>query len=702
MDSQHDINTEDAVFEVDLGEQSVTQGETESTNENDVQIQDEVASKKQSEKEPKRAGWGNRFSFILSAVGASIGFGNFLRFPYLAFKMGGGAFLIPFFISILIIGDKILLLELSMGQLVQKTAVKAFQTINKRAGGLGTASVLFGSFIVSTYYVVIVGWACVYFVYSFFVPLPWFDGTVKGAENFFYNVVLQRSAHLWDFQGISWRVLIGLAITWVIIFISIWRGVSSIQFVSYITVPLPFVVFVILFIRSLFLPGSWDGIYYYLYPDFSKLWTMEIWLAAIGQVFFSLSIGSGCLIGYASFSKKDQNVTMDAYMISFFDLLFSVVSGFIVFQILGYMAEVQQVPIAEVTKSGFGLAFIAFPQAVATMPLANIFSILIFLTLISLGLSSAIALVECGSAVVHDAFPKVPKVVVAAATCIVGFILGVPYTLSNGYYFLDLVDYFISSYCLVGAGLLECIVFGYLIAEISLIEKLKNVTSTGFRKVLDFAKIILGHSAEDWRHKVEKETSPLQPFWKHVFTIHLDWTISIKYISPIALSLILAYNVVDEFVHPYGFEEHGYSAIVFAFIPIIFASIVIGMAIIPCGTFSWQDVREKISGIKSVKETLEHKFEPKPVPEGISSEELQNMSHRSMRQSKMPPVNTDLPLKSSVEEFDEARNELEGIGDEFHKRAKTPRFNEEEKEQQITEPIEESENSQKLQEVQIE
>jgi SNF family Na+-dependent transporter len=153
-------------------------------------------------------------------------------------------------------------------------------------------------------------------------------------------------------------------------------------------------------------------------------------------------------------SKKDQNVTMDAYIISFFDLVFSICSGFVVFQILGYMAFTQQVPIAKVTQSGFGLAFIAFPQAVATMPLSNIFSILIFTTLISLGLSSGVALVEGASGILSDAFPKVPKFVIALVVCVVGFIMGIPYTLHNGYYFLDLVDYFVSSYCLVGAGLL--------------------------------------------------------------------------------------------------------------------------------------------------------------------------------------------------------------------------------------------------------
>ena len=201
-------------------------------------------------------------------------------------------------------------------------------------------------------------------------------------------------------------------------------------------------------------------------------------------------------------------------------------------------------------------------------------------------------------------------------------------------------------------------------------------------KVLEITKIILGHSAEDWRHKVEKETSPTQPFWKHIFTIHLDWTISIKYFSPIALSLILGYNIIDEIVHPYGFEQHGYSAIVFSIIPMIFVCIIIGMAIIPCGTFSWSDVRQKISGIKNVK----NQFEPKPVPEGITSEELQDVDDHPHG------INESLEneQKNSTEQFEDARNELEGLGNEFEKRLK--------KEENQASEI----SQQKLDEVQIE
>lgn len=550
--------------------------ETDQNIAKDIEITIQITENKTNE--PTRLNWGNRFTFILSTVGAAVGFGNFLRFPYLVYRNGGGVFLIPYILAIIFLGEKIMLLELSLGQITQKTAVKSFQKIAPKSIGIGVCAVFFGSFIILTYYNVIICWSIIYFIYSFVSPLPWTDDP----QRFFYDVILEKSSGLWVINGISWKAAIALLFVWVFIFFSVWKGIKSLSIVSYLTVPLPFIVLIIFIIRGFFLPGSWTGIYYYLKPDFSKLFTSELWLSAIGQVFFSMSLAAGIMTGYASYNKKKQNIAVDTVTISIIDASFSIFSGFCIFQILGYMAFVKNTTIDQVTTSGIGLAYVAFPDALASMPWSNFFSVIFFFTLFSLGISSANSLCEACTGSIKDAFPQVDSLWISLFVCISGYLCGIIFTLSNGFYFLDLVDHYTSDYCLVGIGLLECVLIGYFIATTPLLTKLKDIQTSDFQKIKDYIKVIVSHSIEEWREKIIKEISPPEGRnrFERLIGPHFDFSLTVKFLAPFLLGILLLLNVISELISPYG-KDYGLSSLIFAVIPVSCFGIIIATLFIP-------------------------------------------------------------------------------------------------------------------------
>ncbi|MBN1755052.1 sodium-dependent transporter, partial [bacterium] len=270
--------------------------------------------------------WNNRFSFIMAAVGSAVGLGNVWRFPFVAYKSGGGAFLIPFFIALFTAGIPLMILEYAIGQKMQGSAPFSFfkasaKISHKKPFSLipssddvearqfhpnwewvGWWALLVGS-VISFYYAVIMSWAWNYLFHS--ISVSW-----HGDEaNFFYNTFLRLSEGPGHLGGISIPVVLGLALTWVLIYWIICKGVARVGKVVLITVPLPVILMIILVIRGLTLPGAMTGLSYYLTPDFAKLADPNVWLAAYSQVFFSLSLGFGIMIAYASYMPKYSEIT---------------------------------------------------------------------------------------------------------------------------------------------------------------------------------------------------------------------------------------------------------------------------------------------------------------------------------------------------------------------------------------------------------
>ena len=480
-----------------------------------------------------RQRWSSRKIFLFAAIGSAVGLGNVWRFPYLTYKFGGGAFLIPYLISLLILGIPLLILEFAIGQKLQKGAVDAFKTVNSRLRGIGVGAILAG-FVVVVYYAVIIAWALVFFVNSFQSKLPW----TENSKDYFFNSVLQISDGVGNLGGINWMLLAALFVVWLSIFLIVRKGVKGVGKVVAITMPLPIILLVILFIRGITLPGSFEGIAYYLAPDFSALLSAEVWMAAASQIFFTLSLAFGIMVAYASFNKETQDVTGDSYITAIINSAISLFAGFVVFAVLGYMSKASSVGIEEVVASGPGLAFVVFPQALSLMPFAWFFSALFFLMLLTLGIDSAFSLVEAVNTVIGDKYVKPNKERISFVVCSVAFLLGIIFTTGAGLYFLDIVDHFITSFGLVLVGIFECIAIGWIYGA----DRLRNYVNSVSR-----------------------------------FKIGSWWNFAIKFVIPIVLIILLAAQFMKELSGPY--EGYPYWALSIGWASVIIPLIIaVGLA----------------------------------------------------------------------------------------------------------------------------
>ena len=399
--------------------------------------------------------WHSRTSFIMAAVGSAVGLGNVWRFPYVAYTSGGGAFLIPYFVALFTAGIPMLILEMGIGQRMQKGAPLAFGAIRKPLQWFGWWAAGLSAGIV-IYYSTILAWSWVYLWHS--LTLPWGDKP----EVFFVENVLQRSSGPGE---LGWPVLslvIGMAITWLTIYLILRKGVRNVSKVVMVTVPLPMLLLVVLLIRGLTLPGAMDGIRFFLTPDFSKLTDIRIWLRAYGQIFFSLSLASGVMIGYGSYLGKKAEITNSAFITGLANCGTSFFAGFVVFSMLGYLAKVQGVPVSDVTASGTGLAFVAFPTAISQLPALNsLFGLIFFIALLTLGIDSAFALQEAFTTGFYDKW-HIPPQKLAAIFVLIAFPVSLIFVTKGGFYWFDIVDKWICDFGLVISGLIQCLAVGFL------------------------------------------------------------------------------------------------------------------------------------------------------------------------------------------------------------------------------------------------
>ena len=401
-----------------------------------------------------RERWPSKTMFIFAAVGSAVGLGNIWRFPYLVGKYGGGAFLLPYFIMLFLVGLPLLVLELSIGQRMQQGSVGAFKKIGNKFSGVGLAA-LFGGFGVSCYYAVVMGWAIIYSFHSF--GLSW-EGNSKA---FFYDNILQVSSGPDVVGGFSITSLLAMFASWVLVYFCVWKGVKSVSNVIKITMPLPIILLVVLLCRTVFLPGAMDGLAFYLAPNFGALWDLDVWMAAIAQVFFTLSLGFGVMTAYASYQDKKNEIVLSALIISLADVAIAFTAGLVIFTTIGYMSYKSGTPISELAASGPSLAFIVFPEALSLIPGATFFSLLFFVTLITLGIDSLFSMVEAMATLFYDSFPNINKKVVVFYVCLACSLGGLVFTTTAGIFYVDITDHYITIYMLVLTGFLQACVVGW-------------------------------------------------------------------------------------------------------------------------------------------------------------------------------------------------------------------------------------------------
>ncbi|MFH1718839.1 MAG: sodium-dependent transporter [Planctomycetota bacterium] len=427
--------------------------------------------------EEQRESWGTRGGFILAAIGSAVGLGNLWGFPYKLYSYGGGAFLIPYIIALLLVGIPIMILEFSIGHYTQRAAPDAFKRGHKRFEMVGWWGIIL-AFVIITYYPVILAYCFSFLWYSIVGifsggELPWAGKGIEGVENAkrFFNETYLGKIDIEEARfylgAIRWNLVLPLIITWAAMYFCIFRGVRLVGKIVWLTVPLPWLMLAILAIRGLTLEGSMQGLAYYLDPVWSELAKPVTWRYAIGQVFFSLSLAYGVMITYASFLHRKSDLNNNAAIISIADFATSFVAGLAVFATLGGMAFVTQqgdnpVAVEQVAETGPSLAFVAFPYALAQLPYSAWFSFIFFFALVTLGIDSAFSMTESILASLVDKTGWRRSIVLPVMS-VVGFLFGLFYITRAGFNWLGAIDGFVNgTWGIAFMGLLECVVLGWL------------------------------------------------------------------------------------------------------------------------------------------------------------------------------------------------------------------------------------------------
>jgi len=410
-------------------------------------------------------------------LGSAIGLGNVWRFPYLTYEYGGGAFLIPWIIGLIVMGVPWLMMEFGMGRYFQRSAPGVFEGIGKKWEWLGWWPV-FCAFGIITYYTVVMAWALRYVVSSFTVAWGMGEAGAAGAAPYYFEKVLNLSSGPGVLGGLQWPLVAGLAFTWVALFFIMFKGVRVIGRVAVWTVTIPWALLLILLIRGLTLPGAIDGLNYYLTPDFAAMANPDLWFGAFSQIAFTLSLGMAGMFAYGSFIAKKADVTNSAFITSFSNCATSFFAGFAVFSTVGFIMQALSVPVGDVATKSVGLAFVSYPVAISMMPaLAALTGITFFLCLFFLGIDSAFFLAYGG--VISPLMDKFGWSRVKATTivCVIAFLIGLIFTTSGGLYWgPDILDRAVAFYGLLLTGALACIVVGWVFGAEKLREHL-NETS---------------------------------------------------------------------------------------------------------------------------------------------------------------------------------------------------------------------------------
>jgi len=339
---------------------------------------------------------------------------------------------------------------------------------------IGWLAVL-NALVITIYYVAVMAWCCNYFVLSFLpAHAPGVAEGVKAAagsapmwgsetkEFFLQNVLGVEHGNLFPLGGLRPWIAAGYAFTWLCIFLIIYKGVGVVGKVVMWTVPLPVLLLGVLFFNEIGREGAMTGIRHYLTPNFRELANPEVWRVAIGQVFFSLTLGFGVMIAYASYLQKKSDVSNNALITTMANCGTSFFAGFVIFSTVGYMAQAVGKPVAEVSAEGGALAFIMYPNAISRLgAVAPVFGAIFFLMLLLLGIDSAFSLVEgAASALVEKTGMK--HATLTAIICVAGCAIGLVFCTQAGSNWVDWADHICNNIGLPLVMLLQCIVIGWL------------------------------------------------------------------------------------------------------------------------------------------------------------------------------------------------------------------------------------------------
>lgn len=568
---------------------------------------------------PERAVWNSKTGFLLAALGSAIGLGNIWRFPYMAYRNGGGAFLIPYIVALFVVGIPLLMLEFGLGHYFRRAFPQSLTKINPRFAWIGWWSVSFVMFGIVVYYAVVMAWCANYLLFA--VVQPW--ETVEGVNEFFDTTFLGAvvDQHAFDFYdersfwiaglrlgSVRWNVLIGLAFVWIANWLITRRQLQQgIELASKIFVPLLIVLTIILVAWSWNFEGAAAGRRVYLSPNWSQVFQPQTWIDAFSQIFFTLSIGFGIMVAYASYLPPKSDIPTSAFLAAVGNCAFSIFAAFAVFAAIGMLASKRDIDlstilvvedqIAELEQlkqtnpsaftaeseryevlvaqhqvnqqfqsqmSTFGLLFKTYPAILTEMgPTAGrVFGVLFFLSLLIAGISSSISIVEAFMSALCDQFGW-PRERVSAGLCSIAFLLGTVFCTQAGLFLLDLVDHFITTYALVLVAICEALIVGWIFPARRLRVHMDEHRDFHFGKTFSVIMrvIITVVLMMSWFGLGQLEAVPLAAgiarlgllaatviLWVDQHWLDFD----IRIIIPVLLLVLLDQALVKELQSPYG------------------------------------------------------------------------------------------------------------------------------------------------------
>ena len=415
-----------------------------------------------------RATLGGKLSAVLVAAGSSVGLGNIWRFPYVAGDNGGGAFLVIYILCVLLLGLPLMLAEFTVGRASHRNAVGAFRALDPKWGLLGYIGVL-SAFLILGFYLVVSGWTAEYMIHSLTGDLAHYS-TAAEYEQIFTNFI----ANPW--RPLLYTVIFALA-THFIIALGVQKGIER---SAKVLMPLLFAVLILLSIHSLLMPGSGEGLRFFFQPDFSKV-TPSTLLVAMGQAFFSLSIGIGTMITYASYFKPETNLRHTALNVTILDTLVAVLAGVVIFPAV-FSVGIEP-------SSGPSLVFITLPSIFNGMPLSMVWSTIFFLLLVVAALTSTISLHEVITVYLHEEW-HMSRRAAAWATTLSTIVLGAAASLSMGVWsgwsicgmnLFDSLDFVTANIMLPVGALLTCLFVGWRLDREVLHAQMTNNGTLPFR-----------------------------------------------------------------------------------------------------------------------------------------------------------------------------------------------------------------------------
>lgn len=416
------------------------------------------------EQTTKRSSFSGKLGFVLAAAGSAVGLGNIWRFPYLAAKYGGGIFLLVYLILAVTFGFALMVAEIAIGRKTRQSAIHAYGVLDKRFRFLGPLASLV-PIIITPYYCVIGGWVVKYlFVYGTG------GGSALADGNYFTEFISSTSPMMW--------FIIFVAITVIIVMTGVEKGVEK---VSKVMMPLLVLLSLGIAIYCLTLPGAMDGVIYYLKPDFSKFSATTI-LAAMGQLFYSMSLAMGIMITYGSYMKKDSHLTASVHQIEIFDTGIAFLAGLMVIPAVFSFTGGADI------NAGPGLMFMTLPKVFGSIAVTNIIGTLFFLLVLFAALTSAISLTETVVSIICDktGMNRMTGCIVAAVILIaLGSLSALGYGVLAqvqiiGMAFLDFFDFVSNSVLMPVVAFLTCILVGYILKPKTIIEE-AEAEGAGFK-----------------------------------------------------------------------------------------------------------------------------------------------------------------------------------------------------------------------------